>query len=47
MLTDKIQKQALTHLEDKTGCNDWVLSGLSVTARQYKLSGTYSIHKIF
>lgn len=34
MLTDNIQKQAIQHLIDKTGCQNWALSGLKVTARQ-------------
>jgi len=41
MLTDKIQKQTIQHLIDKTGYQNWALSGLKVTARQcsvYKLS---------
>lgn len=37
MLTDKIQKQAITHLESTTECNDWVFSGRSVAARQCKV----------
>ena len=31
---DNIKKQAIQYLIDKTGCKNWALSGLNVTARQ-------------
>ena len=37
MLTEDIQKKAIQHLVNTTGCDGWALSGITVTARHCKV----------